>query len=65
MSEANEVRLARADHLAAVRSMFEQLEVFLFTLGLTEAWCAAEDGAELADRLHVQDCLNDSILIGR
>lgn len=36
---------SRADHLAAVRRMFESLDVFVFTLGLTEAWRARRDGA--------------------
>jgi hypothetical protein len=31
----------RAEHLVAVRRMFEGLEVFLFTLGFTEAWIRA------------------------
>lgn len=35
----------RAGHLQAVRSMFEQLDVFVFTLGLTECWRSREDGA--------------------
>jgi hypothetical protein len=35
----------RQVHLAAVRTMFEQCDVFVFTLGLTEAWEASEDGA--------------------
>ena len=35
----------RARHLAAVRAMFERLDVFIFTLGLTEAWRARADGA--------------------
>ncbi|MCY0992213.1 GSCFA domain-containing protein [Nannocystis sp. ILAH1] len=34
----------RARHFAATRRMFEQSDVFVFTLGLTEYW-AAEDGA--------------------
>ncbi|CAH0239264.1 GSCFA domain-containing protein [Roseomonas sp. CECT 9278] len=34
----------RARHLAAVRRMFETCDVFVFTLGLTEGWVAAEDG---------------------
>jgi hypothetical protein len=29
---------ARTRHLAAVRRMFEEADVFVFTLGLTEAW---------------------------
>lgn len=35
----------RREHLAAVRAMFEQLDVFVFTLGLTESWLSNEDGA--------------------
>ncbi len=32
-------------HLAAVREMFETCDVFIFTLGLTEAWVSRDDGA--------------------
>jgi hypothetical protein len=35
----------RQRHLAAVRTMFEQLDVFVFTLGLTECWVSRLDGA--------------------
>lgn len=35
----------RTRHLAAVRTMFATLEVFVFTLGLTEAWVSEVDGA--------------------
>lgn len=35
----------RATHLAAVRRMFEQCDVFVFTLGMTEAWVSDADGA--------------------
>lgn len=35
----------RAIHFAAVRRMFETLDVFVFTLGLTEAWVSTQDGA--------------------
>ena len=35
----------RTQHLAAVRQMFETLDVFVFTLGLTECWRSKEDGA--------------------
>jgi hypothetical protein len=42
-SEAD-VHLARRAHLGAVRRMFETCTVFVFTLGLTEAWLA-EDGS--------------------
>jgi hypothetical protein len=34
----------RERHLAAVRAMFEQLEVFVFTLGLTETFVSRIDG---------------------
>lgn len=40
-----EMRLDRRQHLAAVRRMFEQLDIFVFTLGLTECWIAQQDGA--------------------
>ena len=33
-----EVEADRLRHLAAVRAMFESLDVFVFTLGLTEGW---------------------------
>ncbi|HEV2741179.1 MAG TPA: GSCFA domain-containing protein [Candidatus Elarobacter sp.] len=36
---------ARDEHLAAVRRMFERTDVFVFTMGLTEVWCDARDGA--------------------
>jgi hypothetical protein len=35
----------RKQHLAAVRTMFETLDVFVFTLGLTECWRSRKDGA--------------------
>jgi len=35
----------RRQHLAAVRTMFETLDVFVFTLGLTECWRSKADGA--------------------
>lgn len=35
----------RAQHLVATRRMFEAVEVFIFTLGLTEAWRSRIDGA--------------------
>jgi hypothetical protein len=35
----------RAQHLRAVKRMFETLDVFIFTLGLTECWRSTEDGA--------------------
>ncbi|MEP7118988.1 MAG: GSCFA domain-containing protein, partial [Acidobacteriota bacterium] len=36
---------SRESHLAAVREMFEQLDVLVFTLGLTEMWRSRLDGA--------------------
>jgi hypothetical protein len=41
-----EVQTARSQHLVAVRRVFENCRVFIFTLGLTEAWLAS-DGAAL------------------
>lgn len=38
---------SREIHLAAVRKMFEELDVFVFTLGLTEGWEHRADGAAL------------------
>jgi hypothetical protein len=35
----------RARHLSAVRRMFETADLLIFTLGLTEAWVSARDGA--------------------
>ncbi len=46
LESAEAVVAARQGHFAAVRAMFEQCDVFIFTLGLTEAWLA-EDGAAL------------------
>jgi hypothetical protein len=40
-----ELEADRRQHLAAVRQAFEQLDVFVFTLGLTECWAAVADGA--------------------
>ena len=39
------VASARVVHLAAVRRMFEELDVLVFTLGLTESWHNLQDGA--------------------
>ena len=41
----DEMRLDRRQHLALVREMFETLDVFVFTLGLTECWVSRADGA--------------------
>jgi hypothetical protein len=40
-----EMHADRKQHLAAVRLMFESLDVFVFTLGLTECWASRVDGA--------------------
>lgn len=42
---AEEMKADRQQHLAAVRRMFEMLDVFVFTLGLTECWISRRDGA--------------------
>ncbi len=35
----------RISHLSAVRRMFEEMDYFVFTLGLTECWRSKSDGA--------------------
>jgi hypothetical protein len=40
-----EFKLDRQQHFAAVRRAFEGMDVFIFTLGLTECWVSIEDGA--------------------
>lgn len=35
----------RRAHLKAVRRLFEDVDIFVFTLGLTEAWRSKEDGS--------------------
>jgi len=42
---AAECLLDRGSHLAAVRRMFEEVDIFTFTLGLTESWHSKVDGA--------------------
>jgi hypothetical protein len=41
----DELLAERASHFAAVRRMFEECDLFIFTLGLTEGWEARADGA--------------------
>jgi hypothetical protein len=41
------LREDRARHLATVRRMFEELDVFVFTFGLTESWLHKPDGVAL------------------
>jgi len=40
-----ELQEDRKKHLKAVREAFKELDVFVFTLGLTECWSSNEDGA--------------------
>ena len=44
-SNAGELLADRDDHLRAVRELFETVDVFVFTLGLTEVWTDAVDGS--------------------
>lgn len=44
LSSAAEVMAQRAEHLAAVRTMFETMDLFIFTFGLTEGWVHRESG---------------------
>jgi len=41
----DELLTERVSHLAAVRRVFEECDLFIFTLGLTEGWVARGDGA--------------------
>jgi GSCFA family len=41
----NELRAERERHFDAVRRMLAELDVFVFTLGLTETWSSREEGA--------------------
>jgi hypothetical protein len=43
----DELSADRKQHLARVRQAFEQLDYFVFTLGLTEAWLSNTDGSVL------------------
>lgn len=43
--DEEELTLERAQHLACVRKAFEEMDVFVFTLGLTETWADRRDGA--------------------
>ena len=40
-----ELKIDRERHFRAVRAAFETVDVFVFTLGLTEAWRSTADGA--------------------
>lgn len=41
----DELESDRVQHLSCVRRLFEELDVFVYTLGLTEAWFNRQDGA--------------------
>jgi hypothetical protein len=41
----DEMQFSREVHLQRVMKLFERMGVFVFTLGLTECWVSAEDGA--------------------
>lgn len=41
----DEVAIERDKHLVAVRKMFSECDVFVFTLGLTEGWRSRKDGS--------------------
>ena len=44
-ASVEELEAARATHLAAVRRLLVESDVFVFTLGLTETWCSRADGS--------------------
>lgn len=43
--DAYTLKASQENHFAAVRSMLENMDVFVFTLGLTEGWRSKVDGA--------------------
>tara|TARA_Y100000766_G_scaffold281420_1_gene292917 strand:- start:338 stop:1396 length:1059 start_codon:yes stop_codon:yes gene_type:complete len=44
LDSAEEVRMHRQFHLSRVKELFENLDLFIFTLGLTEMWVHKESG---------------------
>lgn len=44
LESTDEVRAQRVDHLRRVREIFETADLFIFTLGLTEAWLDRKTG---------------------
>jgi len=44
LDSSQEVLIHRADHLRRVRALLEQVDLLIFTLGLTEAWRHRETG---------------------
>lgn len=47
LDSPEEVIAQRRDHLARVRQLFAEMQVFVFTMGLTEAWIDAASGRTL------------------
>jgi hypothetical protein len=45
LERAEDIEASRVEHLRRVRSMFTDVDVFLFTVGLTEVWYDVRDGA--------------------
>jgi hypothetical protein len=45
LQDRDEVEVMRGYHLAQVTKLFESIDVFVFTMGLTEAWVDVRDGA--------------------
>lgn len=43
--DLDEIDILRVYHLSRVAKLFENIDVFVFTLGMTEAWIDARDGA--------------------
>jgi len=41
----DELAASRTSHLRSVKQLFREMDVFVFTLGLTESWRSAADGA--------------------
>lgn len=44
-TSVEELLRSQQSHLDAIRNMFEKTDVFIFTMGLTEAWLSKRDGA--------------------
>lgn len=51
----------RIQHLASVKRMFESLDVFVFTLGLTEAWRYKLDGSIIPNPPAVLKCYEEQV----
>lgn len=52
----DELLEVQKSHLQAVRRVFEECDVFIFTLGLTEGWLAKSDGAAIPVVPAAVDC---------